>query len=66
MPASQPPSKSPSSTCTDPDGLVHDLLGLAYTTCGWQRVWGPVEWPIDTVEKYVTCLECIAYGRPAQ
>ena len=68
MSDSPPPSSSPSNssvsgkTCTDPNGLVHDMMGLTYTTCGWKRVWGPVEWPIDTVEKHVSCLECIAYA----
>jgi hypothetical protein len=62
---SSPNSNEKSKTCTDPEGLVHELQGMAFTYCGWQRVWAFNEWPINTEEKLVTCLACITSRRPA-
>lgn len=58
------PTSNANATCTDLEGLVHELQGIAFTYCGWQRVWAAGEWPINTEEKLVTCLACLTSQKP--
>ncbi len=52
-------------TCTDEHGVVHSLMGSAFTYCGWARVWADGEWRLNVDERHVTCLECLVTLKPA-